>query len=166
MPIHVKKFKTRKGKPLNPEQVEIIKSLYALGKNRQEIADMCGISWATVQNCLKMEEKEVEELRAVKRQEFIEACWQSINQAVALGNSEVAWAQKINREADELEKRLKAEGASEREVAAQVKAVRSLSSTPLSQISTYIGTLYDKQALAKGDPTEIKRGIVSWDDLD
>ncbi len=166
MPIDIKKFDTAKGRPLTPEQIEIIKILHSLGKTKHYIARKCGISWSTVDNYLKMDADEIESLRDMKRKEFIEACWQSINEAVALGNSEVAWAQKINAEADELEKKLRAKGTPKYEIAAQVKAVRSLSSTPLSQISTYIGTLYDKQALAKGDPTEIKRGVVSWEDLD
>ena len=104
----------------------------------------------------------LEKLREERRREFIEACWRNINDAIELGNQKVALAKMASKDfkemVDKTAKTLKEQGADPQVIAEVVKAMSKMGDIPLAHISTYIGTLYDKQALAQGDPrSEIRQ---------
>ena len=40
-----------------------------------------------------------------------------------------------------------------------------LSAGDIQRILTGVGIIYDKQAIAQGDPTQIARGVVAWQDI-
>jgi wobble nucleotide-excising tRNase len=112
----------------------------------------------------------LEKLREERRRDFIEACWRNINDAIELGNQKVALAKMASKDFKEMIEKtteeLKKAGADPQVIAEVVKAMSKMGDIPLAHISTYIGTLYDKQALAQGDPTEITENITRWSDLD
>lgn len=119
----------KQGQKLTDELKEQIKAHLVLGDNKNDVAKKLGVSWSTVQKIAKEvennpEEKEsFEKLREDKKQEVITRIWEGFINGIELGN-------KMIKEALE----------GEREI-------------PLNQLSTYNGTMYDKMALMKGDPT-------------
>ncbi len=161
---------TAKGQVLHPEVVEQIKALYASGMTKQGIADQLDLSWSTVDKYCQPEMDALEELREERRKKFIEACWRNITDAIELGNQKVNIAKMASKDfkkmVEKTEEELRKSGAAPEVIAEAVKAMAKMGDIPLAHISTYIGTLYDKQALAQGDPTEITENITRWSDLD
>jgi hypothetical protein len=86
--------------------------------NWRRIAKETGISRNTLKAWYDGKDSdEIEQLRTLKKQEFINNAWEVINEAFPILKKKVGFA-------------------------------------PASQLSTIIATMYDKQALASGDPTE------------
>lgn len=111
------------GIPPTDEQKETIKALLSLGKSKNLVAKEVGMSWATIDKVSKESPDEVEDLREQKRTSFIHKLWDNIEDATELGRSMILEAKRKERE------------------------------IPLSHISTYVGTLYDKHALMTGGKT-------------
>lgn len=111
------------GIPPNDEQRETIKALLSLGKSKNLVAKEMKMSWATIDKVSKESVDEVEDLRERKRKDFVAKLWENIEDAIELGHTMVKEAKENKRE------------------------------IPLSHISTYVGTLYDKQALMTGGKT-------------
>lgn len=108
---------------LSDEKREQVKALLATGLAKNDIAKKCKISWATVDSISKQAPDEIESLREQKRTEFIDALWNTIVSAQELGVQMIAEAKTGQRD------------------------------IPLGQISTFLGTLYDKRALMLGEST-------------
>jgi predicted transcriptional regulator len=163
-------YRTSRGRQLDNLTIERIKAMYATGVSKQAIADELNLSWATVDKYSKLDEDGFEELRAKRQKEFVDACWRNITEAIELGNQKVALAKMAAKDfkemVDKTAQTLKDQGADPQVIAEVVKAMSKMGDIPLAHISTYIGTLYDKQALAQGDPTEITENITRWSDLD
>ena len=103
------------------------------------------------------------ELRALKKREMIERAWRIIEKAQA----------KVERDLDraiEKEKLIDnailllgtvGEQMSASELKATYKTLRELKIDDIGKLSAVMGTMYDKQALAVGDETEILGGTVA-----
>lgn len=108
---------------MDDEKKEHIKALLAIGKSKQSVATDVGVSWATVDKVSKESTDEIEDLRDKKRTDFIDALWDTIVSAQELGVQMIGEAREGKRE------------------------------IPLGQVSTFLGTLYDKRALMVGEST-------------
>ncbi len=103
------------------------------------------------------------ELRAQKKREMIERAWRIIEKAQA----------KVERDLDRaIEKEKFIDNAivllgtvgdqmSASELKATFKTLREMKIDDIGKLSTVMGTMYDKQALAMGDETEILGGTVA-----
>lgn len=111
------------GKSLDDQTKEKIKTLLAMGKAKNAVAKEVGVSWASVDKISKEAPDEIESLREKKKEEFADMLWQNIIEAAELGHKMVREAREGKRD------------------------------IPLSHVSTYIGTLYDKRALILGKST-------------
>lgn len=109
---------------LSDEKKEQVKALLATGAAKNDVAKKCKISWETVDRISKEAPDEIENLREQKRTQFINKLWNNIEDAVDLGHMMVKEAKQGIRE------------------------------IPLSNVSTYVGTLYDKHALMTGGKTQ------------
>ena len=128
-----------KGGPLDCATIEQIKALYAAGHTRQAIATKLGLSWATVRKYTSGSEADgLEDLRARKKAEMIDLAWEIILDGLQLSRDQI--------------RRLKAQG-------------EQLSAGDIQRILTGVGIIYDKQAIAQGDPTQIAHGVVAWHDI-
>lgn len=158
------------GQKLDPETIEQIRALYASGMTKQAIARELGVSPSTVARYCQAEEEALEEARAERRREFIDLAWRNLLEAMELGHRKVQLAlmssQEFKEHLGKTVKELKEAGVPPDVIAEIVKGMRKAQEIPLGHISTYIGTLYDKQALAGGDPTEISESVVRWSDLE
>ncbi|OUS72989.1 hypothetical protein B1748_23560 [Paenibacillus sp. MY03] len=123
-----------KGIAPDDQTKEMVKALLATGKAKNQVAKEAGLSWATVDKISKEDPDDLERLREHKRKEFVKKLWENIEDAIDLGHTMVIEAK-----------------ANKREI-------------PLSHISTYVGTLYDKQALMTGGKTA-DIGVQIVDDI-
>ena len=102
---------------------EQIRAALASNNNVREIARQYKVSPSTVMKIRDENPDEFEQLRTDKKQAFIDALWDNIVDAAELGHSMIKEARQGQRD------------------------------IPLGQISTYMGTLYDKRALMTGGKT-------------
>ena len=112
-----------RGQKTSDELKEQIRSALASNSNVREIARQFNVSPGTVMKIRDENPDEFEQLRTDKKQQMIEKIWESLVDAADLGHSMIREAKVGSRD------------------------------IPLSQISTYYGTLYDKMALMKGEST-------------
>lgn len=121
---------------MDDKKKELIKALLAQGKSKNQVAKEAKVSWATVDKVSKEDPDGLESLREQKKQQLVEKIWENIADAIELGNQMVKEARQGLRE------------------------------IPLSHVSTYVGTLYDKQALMQGESTQnVGGGLVIQIDI-
>lgn len=115
-----------RGKKYDTETKERALAALAVSNNIDELSREMGIPSNTLRQWKKDAEKSEDfiELRKEKRAEFVERAWETIGNALELAD-----------------RRIK-------------NALVSGEELPLREISTYIGTMYDKAALAAGEETE------------
>lgn len=141
------------GNKLDLQTIEKIRAFVALGKPYNQIARELGISWASVQKYAEEAADEVQKLREQKKQQFIDDIWKSIRSALRLGQHKIDLAMAAEEKLEELMDTLREKEVEPDKIMALMKELSKAMSIPLAHISTYIGTLYDKQALMQGDPT-------------
>lgn len=115
-----------RGKKYDTETKERALAALAVSNNIDELSREMGIPSNTLRQWKKDAEKSEDfiELRKEKRAEFVERAWETIGNALKLAD-----------------RRIK-------------NALENGEELPLREISTYIGTMYDKAALASGEETE------------
>lgn len=144
---------------LAPEKREEIKALLIAGESKNSIATKCKVSWETVDR-IEKEIDNFEEYRDQKKKMMIDKIWSDMEDALELGRQKIKLATvTINDFEPTIDKLVELlednESTNGKDVIELIKALSSITNIPLSHISTYFGTLYDKQALMKGDPTNI-----------
>ena len=115
-----------RGKKYDTETKERALAALAVSNNIDELSREMGIPSNTLRQWKKDAEKSEDfiELRKEKRAEFVERAWETIGNALKLAD-----------------RRIK-------------NALENGEELPLRELSTYIGTMYDKAALASGEETE------------
>lgn len=113
----------KQGQKLTDELKEQIRTALASNNNVREIAREYKVSPASVMKIRDEKPDEFEQLRTDKKQQMIDKIWDSLVDAADLGHQMILEAKKGKRD------------------------------IPLSQISTYYGTLYDKRALMNNEST-------------
>jgi|SRR5690242_15966889 len=122
---------------LSDEKREQVKALLATGLAKNDIAKKCKISWATVDSISKQEPDKIESYREDKKKELIDKLWDNIVEAQELGFQMIK------------------------------EAKQGIRDIPLGQISTYLGTIYDKRALMNNESTANTQMTVKLEgDLD
>jgi len=147
---------------LTDAQREQIKSLLATGASKNSIAKQCNVSWSTVDLISKENPDQFETIREQKRMQFIDKLWTNMEDAIELGHQRIKMAKESSDRAEELiEQMLEGEEVDAQKVMELSNLLDKVNSIPLSHLSTYFGTLYDKQALMNGDPTaNVGGGLV------
>ncbi len=155
-----------KGRKIDDGTKERVIALAAAGWSYSRIKDETGVSKAKTSDILNNLDKDAfEQLRTKKREQFIDQAWVDIDSALELGRQKVKLAtvainefqRTIDKLIDLLENNKDTNG---RGIIDLIKALSSVTGIPLAHISTYVGTLYDKQALAQGKPTEINDTVI------
>jgi hypothetical protein len=141
------------GKTLEDNKKETIKALLSTGMAKNAVAKEAGVSWATVDKVSKEKPDEIESLREQKRTEFINRLWNSMDKALGLADKRIELALDANHKLDELSDMVGDSDLDPKKAYELQKAIDSISSVPLGQISTFIGTIYDKHALMTGGKT-------------
>jgi transposase len=143
-----------KGKKFNDDIKEKALAMLATNNNTREVAKTLGIKESTLRTWRSNPNNdEFAKLRQKKKKEFVEDAWRNIElaQEILSRRLERAVAHEVTLDLM-LEETLK-----ETTGADAKKAIRNKFSTitleDVGKISTILGTLYDKQALAVDEPT-------------
>lgn len=122
-------------KPTDPQTMERVRALLASGVGVNEVARQVGMSSGGVSHLKKKleEDDSFKQLRADKKQEFIDKAWEAAAKGIRI----------VNTKLDAIEK--------SPELAAE---------TDMREISTAVGTMIDKARLAAGESTQIVGGNV------
>lgn len=145
-----------RGKKYPPAVREKALALLATNDNVIEVAKEMGLPEGTVRTWAlqAVDDDDFNELRTRKKQEFINNAWAAIEKGLKLAIRRVATAhdkeKEINRIIEELQGDTK---LSEKNKKTLINKLKSLQVHNLRDLSTFIGTLYDKQALASGEAT-------------
>lgn len=150
-----------KGKKYSPEIVERALALLATTNNICEVAKKMNLPESTVRDWAKQNKDKFEKLRTKKKQEFVENAWRIIEKANKLLEKKLDVALKNQGELDELLAKMRGE-IDYKKLAEKVKAIKI---DNLSNLTTTIGTLYDKQALCNREETQIV-GTRKLEDFD
>ena len=148
-----------KGKPIEPEMIYKIMASYAVTNNYSETARACNLGVSTIRNIV-MENRDKEEFRELferERESFAEKASEIIDKGLALLNRRISTALRYEEELEMLIDEIYSTSQDEitaREKIALVNKIKNLQLQRMGEITTAIGTLYDKRALALGESTE------------
>lgn len=149
------------GKKYSDETKEQAYLLYATSGSFAQVARELGIARSTVKGWIDQkraeEPDEFEQLRTEKKEEFIDKASQIINKGLKLLDRRINTALEHENELDLLIYEIfqsDKDELSQDEKLRLVNKIKSIQVQKLGEITTAIGTLYDKRALAKGDSTQ------------
>jgi transposase-like protein len=157
------------GKKFNDDVRERAYALFAVENNMREISRRLGVAESTLRGWKKVFDEsgdtgDLAQLRAKKKEQFVKRSWQSIEMAQTLVERRLSRAMHQESAIDELiDLVLEADkeelDADERR--AILKKLSLLRCDDVGKLTTTIGTLYDKQALASKEETEIVGGEIN-----
>lgn len=143
-----------KGKKYPDDVREVAMAKIATNSNLTEVSAELGIPKSTLETWKQKAsgDEEFVQLRAKKKEEFVKKAWRTIEDALQLGARRIKRALEHEAELDELIDAVECDGdLNDKTKQALIAKIRSLQLQGIRDISTYIGTLYDKQALAAGE---------------
>lgn len=147
-----------KGKDRTPEEIAEILSAYAITENLCETSRRTGIPLTTVKDIVDRHKgtKDFEELRKQKREEFSQRANRIVFKGLRL--LERRYDKALDSE-EELEALIELITNSKDEISYKekmdlAKKIGKLELNTLSEITTSMGTLFDKMRLANGESTE------------
>lgn len=145
-----------KGK-YSEETKEIAKNVYASLKNFAKTAKEVGVSEATIRNWAKAWEvdPEFKKLCDDKKEDFAEKAQEIIDSGLQLLKKRFLRALEFEDEMDEALREIIDSGKMSKPTIKHITGeFMTLKLQRVSEITTAIGTLYDKRALSKGETTE------------
>ena len=157
-----------RGKKYNDDIKEQAIALLATNNNISEIARQLDIKQNTLRTWKKkLEEEPTEEskkfvkLREEKKKTFIDKAWKIIEQAQDLLERRIERALSSEEDLDNLlSEVLRTEGLTNDDRKALYKKMSAIKIEDIGKLTTALGTLYDKQALANGDVTSREEQVV------
>ncbi len=142
-------------KQYSDEIKEQARARYELGESLSKIARELGVAKSTLSGWMTQGDRDGhQEARENQKQRFIRQAWESVFKAVAVGDKKLGF---VLENADTLDQAVKAVTSSDlsnTDKTNVLKVLASLANVPLRDLAVYIGTVYDKIALASGEPTQ------------
>lgn len=135
-------------------------ALYSAGFSQTEISKNTGVARSTISEWLKKHREEnpdteIDAIRTQKKNEFVSQAWEILRSSMDLLQGRVQTALEHEAALDDLIRELEADpSVSQNEKKALIGKIRALQTHNIRDISTVIGTIYDKQALAQGETTQ------------
>lgn len=144
--------------------------LYATNGSYTDTAEELGIAKSTVYDWINTDENKelLGKVRTEKLQEFADNAGRIINKGLKLLERRLNTAIEHEDELDEIiEEIWSTDGKEMRQDQKQrlVQTIKGLQLQKVSEITTAVGTLYDKRALAQGDPTSRVEGKLSLSEI-
>ena len=138
---------------------EQVKALLYLNPNATdaEIAKETKLPDSTVHYIKKdvMGTDEFEEVRRIKKEEFISQAWETVQKALKLADKRFSKALDDEQAIENLIDAVQDHELTQAEKKTLVTRLNGLQMTNIRDIAIAMGTIYDKQALASGEPTQI-----------
>lgn len=145
-----------RGKKHKPETVYKVMLSYFVTGNYSETAEQLNLAVSTVRTIVEanIDKEEFAKLRQEKKDEFVERADKIIYMSQELLERRLNTALDDQRKLDDLIERVEElDDLSPGDQKRILKKLSKLQLNNLSEITTALGTMYDKRALAKGEPT-------------
>ena len=157
-----------KGKKTDTLTIYKVMLSYITTRNYSETARQLDMPESTVRKIVEdnKDKEEFKELCEQKRDEFINKADKIIFKALELLNKRLDTALENQDEIEEIISQIwdmDKEDLNETQKKMMVNKISKMQLNNLSEITTALGTVYDKRALAKGDPTENVK--VSYEEM-
>lgn len=145
-------------KTYSDEIKETARARVAAGESLSRVARELGVAKSTLSGWLNQADWDGhQQTREDEKQRFISQAWDSVFKAVTVGNKRLSF---VLENADTLDRAVMAVTSSElsnTDKSQVLKVLASLANVPLRDLAIYIGTVYDKIALASGEPTSVTK---------
>lgn len=149
-----------RGKKYSDEIKEKAYYMYAVSQNIREVARNLSLSPSTVKSWIdckaRAEPDEFEQLRTQKKHDFIEMSSSIIDKGLELIDRRITIALEKQDELEHIIHEIELTSDDEistKQKQAAITAVKEVQLQKIRDVTTAIGTLYDKRALAQGDST-------------
>ena len=148
---------TKNRKQHTDETKELARARVAAGESLSRVARELGIAKSTLHTWLTQADKDGhQESREKRKEKFIDKAWDVIDQALDLSSQKIRLATVSAERFEPLLQQLiellqKREDVDAGQVRDIIKAVSQVMNIGLTEISTFTGTIYDKQAKANGE---------------
>lgn len=158
-----------RGKKTDEQMIANIMTSYALTNSYNATAKELGISDTTVKTIIEKHKEEFGKVKEQKKEEFSKKADRIVDKALELLERRYNKALKNEDELEELIGLImsvdeKEEDISYKEKVAIAKKIGRIELNSLSEITTSMGTLYDKMRLAKGESTNNENIVVKMSD--
>jgi len=148
---------TKNRKQHTDETKELARARVAAGESLSKVARDMGIAKSTLHSWLTQADRDGhQESREKRKEQFIDKAWDVIDQALDLSSQKIRLATVSAERFEPLLQQLiellqKREDVDAGQVRDIIKAVSQVMNIGLTEISTFTGTIYDKQAKANGE---------------
>lgn len=148
-----------RGKKTAPELIYQVMTSYAITNSYNQTAKDLNMPYATVKDIVKanQDEEEFIKLRQQKKDEFADKATEIIDKGLLLLKRRMDRAIEEEETLDDLIEEIWSmddEDMSQQSKTATVNKIKNMQMHNLKDITTAIGTLYDKRALSKGEMTQ------------
>lgn len=152
-----------KGKKHKPETVYAVMLSYFVTGNYSETAEQLGLAVSTVKTIVERnaDNPEFAKLRREKQSEFVEKADVIIRKALELLQRRLNAALESQDAIEEMLEMVMENDLNKNDQKALMNKLRRLQLNNLSEITTAMGTMYDKRALAKGEPTSNEKLTIN-----
>lgn len=151
-----KKNGNGKKRPWTDADKERAIAVYVTTGNLSRTSRETGVPISTLRGWLAEQPPEkVAQARLDAKKQFIQAAWETVLNGIHVGNTLMSFALENKGRIDAAIDAILNSDFNKEDKVELIKAVSRLSKFDLREVSTYIGTIYDKIALATGQPTSI-----------
>jgi len=157
---------------LSDEKREHAKAIIYLNPDvsEREIAKQVGIGNSTAhelkKDIIEGDPDSYEQARATKKQEFIDNAWNVVQKALLLANKRFDKALDHEAEFDAIIDEISSsDDMTQKQKQALLSKLGAIEMSNIKDIAIALGTIYDKQALASGEPTQISERHEPTPDL-
>lgn len=161
-----------RGKKTSEEDKEKVRTVIYLNPEatHTDISRETGIPRSTVIEVMKdknfIDKDKFDEARQIKKQEFIDKAWSVVQKALELTERRFNKALDNEAQFDDLMSQIASDGSmTGKEREALINKLRAVEMANIKDIAITLGTIYDKQALASGEPTAITERQEPTSDL-
>lgn len=148
-----------RGKKTSPEDVYKVMTAWAIHRNNMEVSRLTGVPEPTVRKIVddNKDKEEFAKLCEEKRDEFSEKASRIIDKGLKILDKRLTTALEkqdaLDKLIDEIESTDEDEISHKQKMSA-ISLIQEAQIQRIKDISTMIGTLYDKRALARGESTQ------------
>lgn len=147
---------------LSDEKREQAKAILYLNPDvsEPELSRQIGIGKSTAhylkKDIIAEDPDKFESVREEKKKEFIESAWNVVQKAITLANRRFDKALEKEAEFDAIIEEINSdEDMTQKQKQALISKLGAVEMANIKDIAIALGTIYDKQALASGEPTQI-----------
>lgn len=145
-----------KKRPWTDADKERAIAVYMSGKNLSQTSRETGVPISTLRGWLAEESpEEIAKARLDAKTRFINEAWNAIMKGLTVGNTVMSFLLENGDKIDKAYQAVCDVDLPERDKVQILKVLANVTNISLKDIAIYVGTLYDKIALATGKPTAI-----------